>query len=836
MQNPRLGAWKAFVVTSVACFSVFASSLSVAAAADDTAVAAGSVRSLDGAPIASAVLTLTGNGRNVTATTDRKGTFLFPHLHSGTYTLNVYASGYNRLSSQTVEIAGGMKSTIDLSLPPLQVSSLTEIGSVTANGSRSVSTLPAPVVDIAMQPLAQRGVTSVADVLSDELSTTVVPVIGGGLNTPKVVSLRGPDPSETLVDIDGHQVNNGSTGDFDLSLLDPADLTSTEVVYGIAPSSLFGPDTLGGALNVRTLEPTAENHALERFTIGSYNTIGETLQATGRADRLGYAVSYHRVSSGGDQNMSPFPNTSNANGQSSGFSPIGDSLDATSTIEKMRYSLWNGAGFIGASVRDQAVYRDVSATLSSVTPGGGPNGTSLYSNYSGTSVQNHNTAYDFDFQAPIGQRNASGTFPTTAIFRHQTTVADQSVNGPGSGTTPYLYNDHDRIADDTLEIDHALPKGEISARYALTTEALTTDFTGAVYADSLYEAAIDPNYLSLQDTVSAANSGKAQEVLGQAERSLGLRYAISPTEHLHYTYAGYYSDYSTFGRSIDPRFGFVWNPKADTAYRISLGSTFQSPQLPTFVVDPVPPPPTAGYIQIGNPNASAERSTEYDIGADHRWKINAMNFHMGGDLYRTNLHNGVADYQGPGTCLTSPNPNTYHNPQVLACETYPVNVSQEVYQGVEIHGEVAFNQYDTIRLGYDIDSEFIKSAPSDAADGFIPGEQQLEILGGGVPLHKITLDYRHEGKKLGYYAGLLYEGSYNETGLGPFATVHAGTLLHLSDNFDLELAGTNLTNVYDFKQIEVGSGLTYATSTGPTPTNAIPLAPRTITLSISHKI
>jgi len=125
----------------------------------------------------------------------------------------------------------------------------------------------------------------------------VIPIIGGGLNAPAVVALRGPDPSETLVAVDGHLVNNGSTGDFDLSLLDPADLQSLQVVYGIAPSSLFGPNTLGGALNVLTLEPTAQPHTLLRFTGGSYDTFGTTLDTTGTTNRLGYAFSYHRVTS-----------------------------------------------------------------------------------------------------------------------------------------------------------------------------------------------------------------------------------------------------------------------------------------------------------------------------------------------------------------------------------------------------------------------------------------------------------------------------------------------------------------------------------------------------------
>jgi outer membrane cobalamin receptor len=787
--------------------------------------ASGTVLSSDGAPIGGAAVTLSGNGPAVSAVSDLHGAFTFPHLAPGTYTLAVRAPGYNPIAARTVEVAAGDRTTIELRLPRLQASSLTVIGSVRANGSQAISTLPSPTMDISMQPYAQQGETRVSDILADQLSTTVVPVIGGGLNAPMVVSLRGPDPSETLVDIDGHQVNNGSTGDFDLSLLDPADLTSAQVVYGIAPSSLFGPNTLGGALNVRTLEPTSQSHVLERLTVGTFGTMGETLQATGTDDRLGYALSFHRLTSAGDQNETEFPSSSG------GSAPIGDSLDASSTIAKLRYSLFNGAGFVGVSLRDQSVFRDISSTLSSGEAGAGPGGSTAYTNYSGSSILSHTAAYDFDAQVPLGRANASGLYPTTALFRHQTSIADQTVNGPGADTSPYLYNDRDLIDDDTLEIDHALPRGQLSLRFALTSETLNTQFIpGVVYADSVGTRVGQDEVFRAQsspfDDTSATDTGAGQQLLGQTERSFGLRYAAEPTSHLHYTFAGYYSDYSTFGHSIDPRFGFVWTPKAESAIRFSVGSTFQSPQLPTFIVPPVLPAPVDGYVSIGNPNATAERATSYDLGYDHSFRVNNVAVHFGGDLYRTDLHNGVATYYSPTEC--TPGVNYGANPP---CLSYPVNVTQEVYQGIELHAEVPFSRRDTLRAGYDIDSVYTEAFPATAADDAVPYEQAL-----GVPLHKMTLDYDHESTSgLSYYAGLLYEGAYNETNLGPYALLRAGVTWHLK-HVDIGVYGTNLTDVYDFKQQRIGAGIPYGGLTDTIPTNAIPLAPRTITFSIAHKI
>jgi hypothetical protein len=92
------------------------------------------------------------------------------------------------------------------------------------------------------------------------------------------------------------------------------------------------------------------------------------------------------------------------------------------------------------------------------------------------------------------------------------------------------------------------------------------------------------------------------------------------------------------------------------------------------------------------------------------------------------------------------------------------------------------------------------------------------------------------------YAGVLYEGFYNELNGPPYATVRAGLTMHMR-NFDIGLNGTNLTNVYDFRLTRVGGGLPYgglpvsAGGTGaPITTNEIPLAGRSITLSIAHHV
>jgi outer membrane cobalamin receptor len=811
---PRLN-YKCF--SALAVFVLAFSMLGVAQA-QAGAAASGSVRASDQTPIAGATVTLSGNGPTQRASSDRAGQFRITGIRPGTYIVSVTAPGYSPISGKTVSIAGGSEATLSIVLPVAQVSSLAQIGQVTANGRQTLSTNAAPTIDVATQPYAQAGVTSTSSILAQQLSTTVYPILGGGLNAPAVVALRGPDPSETLVDVDGHQVNNGSTGDFDLSLLDPADLQSLQVVYGIAPSALYGPNTLGGALNVRTLEPTIDPHTLERFTTGSYGTNGETLQATGTTDHIGYAFSYHRLTSGGELQDALIPTTDGTS-----FAPVSNTLDATSLIGKLRYEFDGGAGFVGVTFRDQSVFRDLSATLSSVqTPANGaPGNTDAWSNFSGSNVNSSNIAYDLDLQVPIAPS-------TTAIFRHQTSTVFQSVNGPGAGTSPYLYNDHDAIADDTLEIDHVLPHGSLSLKYALTTEGLLTDFIpGVIFADAVAVAAPGLTTESAtRGTLAASETipGASQQFLSQTERSLGLLYQIDPTSKLHYSLAAYSSNYSTFGTSLDPRFGFVWTPTASSNYRFSVGSTFQSPQLPTFIVPPVLPAPVDGYVSVGNPNATAERATSYDLGTSHVFAVPG-NPVLALDLYRTDLHNGVATYFSPTQCV----PGVNYGPDP-PCLSYPVNVTREVYQGLELRGTAYVAAHTTLEAAYDIDSVYIQNYPATAADDEPLYEQSL-----GVPLHKASLKIEHDVPRgLGYSVGALYEGTYNELNLAPYITLQAGLTWHMHD-FEIGLYGTNLTNVYDFKFTQTGGGVPYGQLDGPAPTDAFPLAGRQVILSITHR-
>ncbi|MDQ2858453.1 MAG: TonB-dependent receptor, partial [Candidatus Eremiobacteraeota bacterium] len=545
----------------------------------------GTVSSSDGVPVSGASVVLSGHGPERTTTTDASGRFVLTDVATGTYALAVNARGYNHLGERAIDVRASESPLLSLVLERASATLVT-IGRVRTPDAQPLSTSAVPSVVLDAQRYGAQGYANVADIIGqNSISTTVIRPNGAGAGAPAVVALRGPDPTETLVQIDGHSVTSGHTGSFDLSLLDPADISSVQLVYGIAPTSLVGPNTIDGAVNVRTLGPTTHPHGLLRVSGGSFGAFGETLQATGTADRLGYAFSLHRATSQGEVRDA---NLTAADGAAV---TVSGALAGTTALGKLHYDFDRGAGFVELAFHDASTSRDLSAALTSLSPDG-------YVPSLGSSLSSHDAAYTLDLRAPLGRPRADGVSQTAVLYSHGSSLANQSVLGPAAGSSPYLFSDVDRLGDDAVQLDTIVGKGTLSAKFELRTEALLTP---QVAFANVVDQSIRRQLLGVGDSASPAQSdGLTSTLLTQTQRTFVVRYAGEPSAQLHYAFAAYYSDFTSFGTSIDPRASIVWTPTARSAVRASIGTTFQAPQVTELYVPPVLPPANAdGYISVG---------------------------------------------------------------------------------------------------------------------------------------------------------------------------------------------------------------------------------------------
>lgn len=825
----------------------------------------GSVVANDGTPIAGASIVLSSHNGSESARSDATGAFVIHNVRPGTYALHAGAPGYQTISQRTVTVDAN-NSTLEIAMSPATTNSLTVIGTVRAQAGETVSTASAPSVTLSAQSAAAAGVTTAAAMVWPQLSVTPVIPLGGGSNATESFAVRGPDPTETVVDLDGHQMNNGNTGDFDLSLLDPAALQEVQVLYGIAPSSLIGPNTIGGGINIVTLEPTIAPHALLRLFGGSFGTYGGTVQTTGTDGRFGYAMSLHATSSLGSVNqtvLAPPPGGTPAGddarpldaGDNLSEQNVGSSSYSDSLLTKLRYQLGGptGYGYLQLDFRNQNVTKDDSALLTNYTPPGfsggdddaihtgsvspsdddddNPGG---YQSFAGTFLTAHQSNYGFDAQVPLGNAQVNGAPATLLQFSHLTTVATQTVSGPGAETEPYLYNQRDLLGDDWLELDQHFTTGVLSFKYDLGTENLTTNY---VQSQVIAEAQpiggpFGPNPQAMTPAgIRPADVPPVQTLaLGQTERSAVLRYSGDPTSHIHYAIAAYQSNFSSFGTSFDPRAGFVWTPTGNTAVRASVGTTFQTPQLSELVVPPANEQvPVGGIIYVGNPNLKPDQATDFDLGMEQIFGKGHHPLHLSMDLYQTNLRSPSSQLN----VIPNPHCQTMRNPTPCPI-SMPVNAGNGVYRGLDVHADQQLGGDMHLRAGWDVDSSFLTVIPVSIQDGTLAaGEQSL-----GQPLHKAYVAFENEpALGLNYGAELNYEGWYNELNRSPYATLNAH-VAYRHAGFEYGLYGTNLTNVYANPFTVVGGGFVYGGTPGQPviPTDAFVLQGAQVTFVVTRLI
>ena len=121
----------------------------------------------------------------------------------------------------------------------------------------------------------------------------------GGLGQIARVLIRGARSSDTLVLIDGIEVNDviDPRGAFDFGSLTASDVERVEVYRG--PQGVrFGSGAIGGVVNIITRRGRS-SQPLYRFEAGSYESWSATLGMAGQNQKLNYTLSATRSETGG---------------------------------------------------------------------------------------------------------------------------------------------------------------------------------------------------------------------------------------------------------------------------------------------------------------------------------------------------------------------------------------------------------------------------------------------------------------------------------------------------------------------------------------------------------
>ncbi len=141
------------------------------------------------------------------------------------------------------------------------------------------------------EQLQQRRVKTVAEAL--RLAQGLAVFQSGGPGTLVDVRMRGGTPEQTLVLIDGAIVNSATLGSYDFAHLTTDNIERIEILRG-NQSMLWGSDAMGGVINITTKRGRDTPNIGGFFEYGSFNTLREGGNLTGKKGPLDYALSLSR--------------------------------------------------------------------------------------------------------------------------------------------------------------------------------------------------------------------------------------------------------------------------------------------------------------------------------------------------------------------------------------------------------------------------------------------------------------------------------------------------------------------------------------------------------------
>ncbi len=247
----------AFSVGPVSAATASNAATAVAQVSATTGTITGKVVDGAGKPLSGARVAVTGP-KSTQTTTRADGTYSVV-VPPGLYSVTIEEPGFQSTQQDSVAVFSGESVALTTTLAP---ASLTTIAHVTVGGSTSVSDSTAVVSQLSAATIRSQGQDQIVNVL-DQIPGVEVNRVGGGSNEPGAnssISIRGAEPYESQVLVDGHPVDtigNGAYG-FNSTFTNAILLSGVEVSKGPGNMPNTVVDAVGGTVNLQTAPITAK--------------------------------------------------------------------------------------------------------------------------------------------------------------------------------------------------------------------------------------------------------------------------------------------------------------------------------------------------------------------------------------------------------------------------------------------------------------------------------------------------------------------------------------------------------------------------------------------------
>ena len=137
----------------------------------------------------------------------------------------------------------------------------------------------------------------------------------GSVGTPTTINMRGLGPRNTLVLLDGIEINDPSRSQvqYEFGAIPVQDIARIEVLRG-PQSSLYGSDASGGVINIITKKATKPFEGSLSGEVGGYASKQANAAVRGNLDKIDYGVSLSGFDTKGTSSFSRYRGGSEADG------------------------------------------------------------------------------------------------------------------------------------------------------------------------------------------------------------------------------------------------------------------------------------------------------------------------------------------------------------------------------------------------------------------------------------------------------------------------------------------------------------------------------------------
>lgn len=778
--------------------------------------------------VAGASIEIRGEGIDKTTASDAIGAFAFSDLAPGSYTLSVTATGYNSGAGNPISLAAGEVATLVATIQPVSMSSLKQIAVVSVSGKQSVNTGSAPTITITKAEYIKNGQLLIEQGLEQTPGVTIQH-FDGGLGSVATLSIRGAGGMvsgsntgyEVLVLQDGEPTRNGQFGDFDLSTLTPSIYSKTEVLLGVGGTSLFGANSIGGTLNLVTIDPQASPGGQAIFQVGSFGTTGYDFSGTDTIGKFGWVFDVHRFTTQGNFPASFIADyTPNFCNSTCLWNPA-QTFDLKSGLLKLQYH-FSPTTYLTIAAQDEADIRGQLGLLTNPTTDSNGNavdqfGYPFFFGFPGDALTNNQPKFSADLHTQL----LGGDLLLRSYAGTLNRIDDGNNEPPG--VCCFFQVSVDRLYGDEAIWDKATDRNELTLGYGGNGD-------NYYFGDSPFDGNFQQ---TLNASLLAYNGGT------QTERTALVRDQYLLTPQLRVDGTLYYSSYDTLQvKRFDPRIGLVYRPNSSTAVRLSYATGFAPPILSQLVSpldlssnnsggDPRCPASEQFCVaSTGNPNLKSESAVGWDLGFDKTF-LNDRGL-VTFDLYRTNLTGHIFTAN-----LPAPAGLTFDNGDPVLFISTPINLAGSVYSGFEataripIVGDLAATGYYTTQSAYPTGVDQF----TEIAAGDVVNNQQYD----GIPLHQASygLDYRTRSR-FEVFANAVYFGSNNSYDVPAFWIYNTGAVIPLQAGNQFNVSWNNLGNKNATIYSIFDGGVPYPGISGPFTTSSHPYQPTTFLVTFSH--